>query len=61
MSKTINKNIQISLLLIATMGVMSGITVVSSLPLISQTFSHIPDIEFLSKFMITIPSIIIAL
>ena len=61
MSKTINKNIQISLLLIATMGVMSGITVVSSLPLISQTFSHIPDIEFLSKLMLTIPSIIIAL
>lgn len=61
MSKTINKKIQISLLLIATMGVMSGITVVSSLPLISQTFSHIPNIEFLSKLMLTIPSIIIAL
>lgn len=61
MSKTINKKIQISLLLIATMGVMSGITVVSSLPLISQTFNHIPNIEFLSKMMLTIPSIIIAL
>ena len=61
MSKTINKNIQISLLLIATMGVMSGITVVSSLPLISKTFSDIPNIEFLSKMMLTIPSIIIAL
>ncbi len=61
MSKTINKKIQISLLLIATMGVMSGITVVSSLPLISQTFSDLPHIEFLSKLMLTIPSIIIAL
>ncbi|HSR74567.1 MAG TPA: MFS transporter [Sulfurovum sp.] len=61
MSKTINKNIQVSLLLIATMGVMSGITVVSSLPLISQTFIHIPHIEFLSKLMLTIPSIMIAL
>lgn len=40
---------------------MSGITVVSSLPLISHTFSDIPDIEFLSKLMLTIPSIIIAL
>lgn len=40
---------------------MSGITVVSSLPLISQTFSEIPNIEFLSKLMLTIPSIIIAL
>lgn len=61
MSNTINKKIRISLLLIATMGVMSGITVVSSLPLISQTFNHIPDIEFLSKMMLTIPSIVIAL
>ncbi len=57
----INKNIQISLLLIATLGVMSGITVVSSLPLISHTFSDIPHIEFLSKLMLTIPAIIIAL
>jgi len=56
-----NKNIQISLLLVATLGVMSGITVVSSLPLISHTFSSIPHIEFLSKLMLTIPSIIIAL
>ena len=61
MSKTLNKKVQISLLLIATMGVMSGITVVSSLPLISTTFAHIPHIEFLSKLMLTIPSIIIAL
>lgn len=55
------KQIKISLLLIATMGVMSGITVVSSLPLISQTFHTVPHIEFLSKLMLTIPSIIIAL
>jgi MFS family permease len=61
MSKTINKKIQVSLLLIATMGVMSGITIVSSLPLISNTFNHIPNIEFLSKMMLTIPSIVIAL
>ena len=56
-----DKNIQISLLLVATLGIMSGITIVSSLPLISHTFSHIPNIEFLSKLMLTIPSIIIAL
>jgi len=59
--QNVTKNIQISLLLIATLGVMSGITVVSSLPLMSQTFSEIPNIEFLSKLMLTIPSIIIAL
>ncbi len=61
MPTKITKNIQISLLLVATLGVMSGITVVSSLPLISHTFSDIPNIEFLSKLMLTIPSIIIAL
>ena len=56
-----NRQIQIALLLVATLGVMSGITVVSSLPLISHTFAEIPHIEFLSKMMLTIPSIIIAL
>jgi MFS family permease len=56
-----SQKIVISLLLIATMGVMSGITVVSSLPLISKTFSEIPNIEFLSKLMLTVPSIVIAL
>jgi len=56
-----NKNLQISLLMIATLGIMSGITIVSSLPLISHTFSNIPHIEFLSKLMLTIPSIVIAL
>ncbi|MCW8821577.1 MAG: MFS transporter [Sulfurovum sp.] len=61
MPDNITKNIKISLLLVATLGVMSGITVVSSLPLISHTFSNIPHIEFLSKLMLTIPSIIIAL
>jgi len=61
MTNTQNKNIQTALLMIATLGIMSGITIVSSLPLISHTFSSIPHIEFLSKLMLTIPSIIIAL
>ncbi len=61
MIKTIDKNIHIALLLVATLGIMSGMTIVSSLPLISHTFSDIPNIEFLSKLMLTIPSIIIAL
>ena len=56
-----NKNIQIALLMVATLGIMSGITIVSSLPLISHTFSDIPHIEFLSKLMLTIPSMVIAL
>lgn len=61
MTNTASKKIQISLLLIATLGIMSGITIVASLPLMSQPFSHIPNIEFLSKLLLTIPSIVIAL
>jgi MFS family permease len=61
MQKNSHYRIQISLLLVATLGVMSGITIVSSLPLMSQTFFHIPNIEFLSKLMLTIPSIVIAI
>jgi len=61
METTTNKNIQIALLLVATLGIMSGITIVSSLPLISHTFSNIENIEFLSKLMLTIPAIMIAL
>jgi len=61
MTKPHERNIKISLLLVATLGVMSGITIVSALPLISHTFSNIPHIEFLSKLMLTIPSIVIAI
>lgn len=57
----ISTKTKIALLFTATTTVMSGITVVASLPLMAQTFSHIPDIAFLSKLMLTIPSIIIAL
>ncbi|MDF1880049.1 MFS transporter [Sulfurimonas sp. MAG313] len=55
------KKIQIALLALATMGVMSGVSIVASLPLISHHFSGVQDIEFLSKLLLTIPSIIVAL
>jgi len=61
MKNTKTTNLQTALLMIATLGIMSGITIVSSLPLISHTFSDIPNIEFLSKLMLTIPAIVIAL
>lgn len=61
MRKNNTKQIHNALLLVAILGVMSGITIVSSLPLISHTFSSVPNIEFLSKLMLTIPAIIIAL
>jgi MFS family permease len=53
--------IKIALLLLASMTIMSGVTIVASLPLMSQTFQDIEDIEFLSKFMLAVPSIVIAI
>lgn len=43
------------------MTIMSGVTIVASLPLLSKTFSNIPNIDFLSKLMLTVPAIVIAL
>ena len=40
---------------------MSGVTIVADLPLISEHFSSIENIDFLSKLLLTIPSIMVAL
>ena len=61
MTNNISHGLKISLLVLATMGVMSGITIVASLPLIAKEFSHIQHIDFYSKLLLTIPSIIIAI
>ncbi len=60
MSKQNPRLIRIALLLVATLGVMSCITVVSSLPLLTHTFADLPYIDFLSKMMLTIPPDVIA-
>jgi len=56
----ISIKIKISLLMLATMGVMSGVSIVATLPLMSQHFHHINQIAFLSKLLLTIPSIMVA-
>jgi len=61
MQKNISINIKISLLLLATMGVMSGIAIVTALPLIANHFNSIENITFYSKLLLVIPSIIIAI
>ena len=61
MTNNIALSLKISLLLLATMGVMSGIAVVSALPLIAEHFSDIENIDLLSKLLLTIPAIVIAL
>ncbi len=60
MSNQISIKIKISLLLLATMGVMSGIAIVTTLPLIGKHFSAIENINFYSKLLLVIPSIVIA-
>lgn len=60
MYDSVARNVKISLLLLATMGVMSGIAIVAALPLISHHFAEIQHIEFLSKLLLTIPSLVIA-
>ena len=61
MKKPADKKTEIALLMIATLGIISSVTVVSSLPLISKTFSNIPNIDFLSKLMLSVPSLVIAI
>jgi len=60
MKSTQHLKIKIALMLVATMTIMSGVTVVASLPLISQTFHEIENIDFLSKLMLSVPSLVIA-
>ncbi|MDH5464368.1 MAG: MFS transporter [Thiovulaceae bacterium] len=55
------KNIKLSLLLLATLTVMSAATIMASLPMISKEFSDIDDIILLSKLMLTLPALFIAI
>jgi len=61
MYETVSFKIKFSLLILATMGVMSGVAIVASLPLIAQHFEDVNNIDFLSKLLLTVPSIIVAL
>ena len=61
MYETVSFKIKFSLLILATMGVMSGVAIVASLPLIAQHFEDVKNIDFLSKLLLTIPSIMVAI
>lgn len=43
------------------MTMMSNVAIVTSLPLLSHVFKNVQDIEFLSRLMITLPSLAIAI
>jgi len=49
-----------TLLLMSMMTMMSNVAIVTSLPLLSHVFKDVQHIEFLSRLMITLPSLAIA-
>jgi len=61
MSTPLTKSSKIALLILSAMGMMSGVAIVASLPFISHHFDDIPNIEFLSKLLLTMPAIMVAI
>jgi MFS family permease len=51
----------ITLLISSTLTVMAGAIIAPALPEISQAFSHLPDAELLSKLILTLPALVIAM
>ena len=58
--KTIAKSTKITLLLLSMMTMMSNVAIVTVLPHLSIVFKDTPNIELLSRLMITLPSLAIA-
>jgi len=59
--KTIPLGTKVTLLLLAMMTMMSNVAVVTILPRLSEIYSGVDHIAFLSRMMITLPSLAIAL
>lgn len=53
--------VRITLLMTASLAVMAGAIVSPSLPALEQHFSYIPRIDYLSRFIITVPSLFMAI
>lgn len=51
----------ITLLVSSTLTVMAGAIIAPALPEISRSFSHLPNAELLSKLILTLPALVIAL
>lgn len=56
----IKNSTKFTLLLMSMMIMMSNVAIVTSLPLLSHVFKDVQNIEFLSRLMITLPSLAIA-
>lgn len=50
-----------SILLARSLSIMSGSIIAPALPRISQVFAHVPHAVFLSKMMLAVPAVVIAL
>ena len=59
--KTIGLGTKVTLLLLAMMTMMSNVAVVTILPRLSEIYSDVEHIAFLSRMMITLPSLSIAI
>ncbi|MCZ4428270.1 MFS transporter [Agrobacterium sp. SOY23] len=53
--------LKITLLFVATLTIMAGTTVAPSLPAIEQTFLSTPHVEIMSRMVLTLPSVFVAL
>ena len=58
--KTISLGTKVTLLLLAMMTMMSNVAVVTILPKLSEIYANVDHIAFLSRMMITLPSLAIA-
>jgi len=59
--KNIPKLTLLTLLLLAMTTTMSNVAIVTSLPHLKEYFTHTENIEFYSRLMLTLPSLVIAL
>lgn len=59
--KNISKLTILTLLLLAMTTMMSNVAIVTALPHLKEYFTNIPNIEFYSRLMLTLPSLVIAL
>lgn len=57
----VDYRIKLGLLVASTLTIMAGAIIAPSLPLISRHFSHVPNFELLSRLIITLPALFVAL
>lgn len=53
--------VRFTLLMTGTMTIMAGATISPALPALADHFADSPSVEYLSRFLITLPSIVIAI